>query len=74
MVFFWEIDSGKDTMDKLSSLFETSPYLVGKSEIDLKDSFQDKPKVRVENRIAHLVKFSEPRILYLYMNARICTE
>ena len=47
--FFWEIDSGKDTMEKLSSLLETSPYLIGKSEMDLKDSFQEKPKVRVEN-------------------------
>ena len=74
MVFFWEIESGKDTIDKYSSLFETSPYLIGKSEIDIKDNFQNKPQVRVENRIAHLVKFSEARILYLYTNARICTK
>ena len=72
--FFWEIDSGQDTLDKLTSLWESTPYLEGKSEQELKDDFQSKPGVRVENRIAHLVKFSEPQILYLFTDARICSQ
>ena len=71
--FFWEIDSGPETFEKLTSLWGSTPYLKGKSEQELKDDFESKPSVRVENRIAHLVKFSEPQILYLYTDARICT-
>ena len=70
--YFWEL--GKDkilTQEKLDHYFEASSHSIEPNQ-DVQKLFDDMPKVRVENNGIFLSKYSEPKILNLYKNAKIC--